>query len=63
MNGLIGQFCLPMFDEFAAAHQATNTLADEALTAFEYFLPTLNEFFDYCDDLTKEIVMNNTQIY
>ena len=63
MNGLMGTFSLPMFDGFFAAYKATNTLALEALMALDHFLPALNEFFDLCDDVNQDIVINDTKIH
>jgi hypothetical protein len=63
MNGLMGTFSLPMFDGFFAAYKATNTLAPEALMALDHFLPALNEFFDLCDDVNQDMVMNDTKIH
>ena len=51
-----------MFDRFFAASKATNTLVLEALIALDHFLPALNEFFDLCDNVNQDIVMNNTKI-
>jgi hypothetical protein len=53
MNSLIGTFSLKDFDKYFDNYmKSNNTLAQEALTALEQFLPTLNEFFDLCEDLT-----------
>lgn len=62
MNGLLDTFSLETFDEFFIAYKAINSLAPEALMAFEHFLPALNTFFDLYDDLTEDMV-NNTKIY
>jgi hypothetical protein len=37
-------------------------LAHEAQTALDQFLQALNAFFDLHDELTEEIVINNTEI-
>jgi hypothetical protein len=58
MNGLIGTFSLLAFDDYVAAYKATNTLAPEALMAFDHFLPALNEFFNLCEDLNEDMVAN-----
>src|SRR2546421_13071102 len=55
-------FFLSMFDEFFAAYKAINTLAPDALMALDHFLPALNKFFDLCNDLNQDMVMNNTKI-
>jgi hypothetical protein len=55
MNGLLDMFFLKDFDEFFNNYKSTNDLADEALTAFEHFLPALNEFFDLYEGLTDAI--------
>ena len=52
MNGLLGTFFLKDFDSFINNYKQNNVLAQEALTALEQFLPTLNEFFDLCEDLS-----------
>jgi len=62
MNGLMGTFSLSMFDEFFAAYKATNTLAPDALMALNHFLSALNEFFDLCNNLNQDMVINNTKI-
>lgn len=56
MNGLLGTFFLKDFDAFSDNYKSRNTLANEALLAFEHFIPALNEFFDLCDDLSEEMV-------
>jgi hypothetical protein len=62
MNGLLGKFSLEKFEEFFNNYKLNNTMAQEALTAIDHFLPALNEFFDLCDDLTEEMVTGNTEI-
>ena len=62
MNGLLGRFSLEKFEEFFNKYKLNNTLAREALTALEQFLPSLNEFFDLCEDLTEEMLNGNTEI-
>jgi len=62
MNGLLGKFSLEKFEEFFNNYKLNNTLAQEALTALDHFLPSLNEFFDLCEDLTEEMLMGNTEI-
>lgn len=52
MSGLLGTFLLNDFDNFFDNYKLNNTLAQEALIALDNFLPTLNEFFDLCEDLT-----------
>ena len=52
MNGLLGTFVLEDFDAFFENYQSETTLAREALTGLEHFIPALNEFLDLCDDLT-----------
>ena len=56
MNGLLGSFFLKDFDTFFDNYKSKNNLANEALVALEHFIPTLNEFFDLCDDLSEEMV-------
>jgi hypothetical protein len=51
MNGLLGVFSLKDFDAFFNNYKSNNNLASEALTVLEHFLPSLNEFFDLCEDL------------
>jgi hypothetical protein len=53
MNGLLGTFLLKDFDEFFDHYKLNNILADEALMALDHFIPSLNEFFDLCEDLTN----------
>jgi len=62
MNGLLGKFPLENFEEFFNNYKANNTLAQEALTALDQFLPSLNEFFDLCDDLSEEMLRGNTEV-
>jgi hypothetical protein len=62
MNGLLGKFSLEEFDKFFDNYKEKNILAQEALTAIEQFIPMLNEFLDLCDDLTEEMIINNTTI-
>jgi hypothetical protein len=62
MNGLLGTFCLENFDAFFDEYKTKNTLAHEAQTALDQFLQALNAFFDLHDELTEEIVINNTEI-
>ena len=56
MNGLLGTFFLKDFDTFFDNYKSKNTLANEALLVLNNFIPTLNEFFDLYNDLTKKIV-------
>jgi len=62
MNGLLGKFPLENFEEFFNNYKANNTLAQEASTALDQFLPSLNEFFDLCDDLSEEMLRGNTEV-
>jgi hypothetical protein len=62
MNGLLGKFPLENFEEFFNNYKVNNTLAQEALTALDQFLPSLNEFFDLCDDLSEEMLRGNTEV-
>jgi hypothetical protein len=62
MSGLLGKFSLENVDEFFDGYKLNNTLAQEALTAIDQFLPALNEFFDLFDNLTEEMVTQNTKI-
>ena len=56
MNNQLGEFSITFFDEFVEAYKVTNTLAPEALAAFEHFIQALNDFLDTFKDLTEEIV-------
>src|SRR5438105_2238949 len=58
----MGTFFLSMFDEFFVAYKETNTLAPDALMALDHFLSALNEFFNLCNELNQDMVMNNTKI-
>lgn len=62
MNGLLGKFPLENFEEFFNNYKVNNTLAQEASTALDQFLPSLNEFFDLCDDLSEEMLRGNTEV-
>ena len=62
MNGLQGKFSLEKFEEFFNNYKLNNTLAQEALTALDRFIPSLNEFFDLCEDLTEEMLIGNTEV-
>ena len=60
MNGLLGKFSLENFEEFFNNYKVNNTLAQEASTALDQFILSLNEFFDLCEDLSKEMIMGKT---
>src|SRR5271154_4238908 len=62
MNGLLGKFSLEKFEEFFNNYKLNNTLAQEALTAFDRFILSLNEFFDLCKDLTEEMLIGKTEV-
>ena len=62
MNGLLGKFSLEKFEEFFNNYKLNNTLAQEALTVLDRFIPSLNEFFDLCEDLTEEMLIGNTEV-
>ena len=62
MNGLLGKFSLEKFKEFFNDYKLNNILAQKALTALDHFFLLLNEFFDLCEDLTEEMLMENTEI-
>ena len=62
MSGLLGKFPLRDFEKFFDEYKTKNTLAQESLTALKHFILALNEFLDLCDDLTEEMVINNTGI-
>jgi hypothetical protein len=62
MSGLLGKFSLENVDEFFDGYKLNNTLAQEALIAIDQFLPALNEFFDLFNNLTEEMVTQNTEI-
>src|SRR5256885_13803354 len=62
MNGLLGKFSLENFEEFFNNYKVNNTLAQEASTALDQFILSLNEFFDLCEDLFEEMLMENTEV-
>jgi len=62
MNGLLGKFSLENSEEFFNNYKVNNTLAQEASTALDQFILSLNEFFDLCKDLSEEMLMGNTEI-
>src|SRR2546429_6569578 len=62
MNGLLGKFFLENFEEFFNNYKVNNTLAQEASTALDQFILSLNEFFDLCEDLSEEMLMGNTEV-
>ena len=62
MNGLLGKFSLENFEEFFNNYKVNNTLAQEASTALDQFILSLNEFFDLCKDLSEEMLMGNTEV-
>ena len=62
MNGLLGKFSLENSEEFFNNYKVNNTLAQEALTALDQFIISLNEFFDLCEDLSEEMLMGNTEV-
>ena len=62
MNGLLGKFSLENSEEFFNNYKVNNTLAQEASTALDQFILSLNEFFDLCEDLSEEMLMENTEV-
>src|SRR6266496_2116969 len=62
MNGLLGKFSLENSEEFFNNYKVNNTLAQEASTALDQFILSLNEFFDLCEDLSEEMLMRNTEV-
>ena len=62
MNGLLGKFSLENSEEFFNNYKVNNTLAQEASTALDQFILSLNEFFDLCEDLSEEMLMGNTEV-
>jgi len=62
MNGLLGKFSLENFEEFFNNYKVNNTLTQEASTALDLFILSLNEFFDLCEDLSEEMLMGNTEV-
>src|SRR6266496_5062937 len=62
MNGLLGKFSLENSEEFFNNYKVNNTLAQEASTALDQFILSLNEFFDLCEDLFEEMLMGNTEV-
>src|SRR2546430_15165217 len=62
MNGLLGKFSLENFEEFFNNYKVNNNLAQEASTALDQFILSLNEFFDLCEDLSEEMLMGNTEV-
>src|SRR5436189_4487754 len=62
MNGLLGKFSLENSQEFFNNYKVNNTLAQEASTALDQFILSLNEFFDLCENLSEEMLMGNTEI-
>ena len=52
MGGMLDTFFLKDFDDFCNDYKSKNALAHEALTAFEHFLPVLNDFFDLFEGLS-----------
>lgn len=62
MNGLLAKFSLENINAFFDNYKLDNILAPEALMAMDQFLPALNEFFDLFDEITEEMVINNTEI-
>ena len=62
MNGLLGKFTLENSEEFFNNYKVNNTLAQEASTALDQFILSLNEFFDLCEDLSEEMLMGNTEV-
>ena len=62
MNSQLGEFSMVYFDQFVEAYKATNTLAPEALAAFDHFIPALNDFLDMFEDFTEETI-NDIKIH
>ena len=52
MHGEIATFELSSFDEFTTSYKAINSLAPEAVKAFDQFLTALDKFFNICQELT-----------
>jgi hypothetical protein len=61
MNGEIATFKLSLFDEFVTSYKSTNSLASEAVEAFDQFLSALDIFFDLCGELIEN-KMNNEDV-
>ena len=61
MNGLLGKFSLENSEEFFNNYKVNNTLVQEASTALDQFILSLNEFFDLCEGLSEEMLMGNTE--
>ena len=61
MKGEIATFKLSLFDDFVTSYKATNSLALEAVEAFDHFLDALDKFFDIWEELIEN-KMNNTII-
>jgi len=59
MNGNIATFTLPSFDKFVTSYQSTNSLAPEALKAFDQFIEALDNFFDLYEELTEKQMQND----
>jgi len=62
MNGLLGKFSLENSEEFFNNYKVNNTLAQEASTALDQFILSLNKFFNLCEDLSEEMLMGNTEV-
>src|SRR5207248_5283200 len=62
MNGLLGKFSLENSEEIFNNYKVNNTLAQEVSTALDQFILLLNEFFDLCEDLSEEMLMENTEV-
>src|SRR2546421_13073650 len=62
MNGLLGKFSLENSEEFFNNYKVNNTLAQEASTALDQFILSLNEFFDLYEDLSEDMLMGNTVV-
>ena len=54
MNNQLGEFSMAFFDEFVEAYKATNTLAPEALAAFDHFIQALMISWTYLETSQKK---------
>jgi len=62
MNSLLDKFSLENFKEFFNNYKINNTLAQKVSTALDQFILSLNEFFDLCEDLSEEMLMENIEV-
>ncbi len=56
LSSIKGSFTLTIFDEFVNMYKVTYHLASEAKITFDMLINSLNQYFDFIEDITKDDV-------